>query len=106
MQEEQGTNTKNDDLDARPLRQSTSKLDPMPSTDAPLPESSADTLVEEKATQVNKDASKEKKQLGSTMLSQRTFPPAFNKFMLYENRLRFFIIASNISDSRHRIIKI
>jgi hypothetical protein len=34
------------------------------------------------------------------------FPPAFNKFILYENRLRFFIIASNASDSRHRIIKI
>jgi hypothetical protein len=32
--------------------------------------------------------------------------PAFNKFILYENRLRFFIIASNASDSRHRIIKI
>lgn len=31
---------------------------------------------------------------------------AFNKFILYENRLRFFIIASNTSDSRHRIIKI
>ncbi|KAG6855864.1 hypothetical protein H0H87_009899 [Tephrocybe sp. NHM501043] len=31
---------------------------------------------------------------------------AFNKFILYENRLRFFIIASNASDSRHRIIKI
>ncbi|KAF9526072.1 polyphosphoinositide phosphatase [Crepidotus variabilis] len=36
----------------------------------------------------------------------RTFPPAFNKFILYENRLRFYIIASNASDSRHRIIKI
>ena len=32
--------------------------------------------------------------------------PAFNRFILYENRLRFFIIASNASDSRHRIIKI
>lgn len=31
---------------------------------------------------------------------------AFNKFILYENRLRFFIVASNTSDSRHRIIKI
>ncbi|KAJ3503585.1 hypothetical protein NLJ89_g8366 [Agrocybe chaxingu] len=36
----------------------------------------------------------------------RTFSPAFNKFILYENRARFFIIASNASDSRHRIIKI
>lgn len=30
----------------------------------------------------------------------------FNKFILYENRLRFFIIASNAADSRHRILKI
>ena len=33
-------------------------------------------------------------------------PLAFNKFILYENRLRFFVVASNTSDSRHRIIKI
>ena len=34
--------------------------------------------------------------------------PAFNKFILYENvnRLRFFTIASNTTDSRHRIIKV
>ena len=31
---------------------------------------------------------------------------AFNKFILYENRLRFYIVASNASDSRHRIIKV
>ena len=31
---------------------------------------------------------------------------AFNKFILYENRLRFYIIASNAADSRHRIIKV
>ncbi|EGN94851.1 hypothetical protein SERLA73DRAFT_61835 [Serpula lacrymans var. lacrymans S7.3] len=31
---------------------------------------------------------------------------AFNKYILYENKLRFYIIASNASDSRHRIIKI
>ncbi|KAI0086625.1 SacI homology domain-containing protein [Irpex rosettiformis] len=31
---------------------------------------------------------------------------SFNKFILYENRLRFFIVASNTSDSRHKIIKI
>jgi hypothetical protein len=30
----------------------------------------------------------------------------FNKFILYENKLRFYIVASNASDSRHRIIKI
>jgi hypothetical protein len=32
--------------------------------------------------------------------------PAFNKFILYENRLRFYIIASNAADSRHRIMKV
>jgi hypothetical protein len=42
----------------------------------------------------------------SQLLKRRLFPPAFNKFILYENRLRFYIIASNASDSRHRIIKI
>jgi phosphatidylinositol 3,5-bisphosphate 5-phosphatase len=30
----------------------------------------------------------------------------FNKFILYDNRLRFYIIASNAADSRHRIIRI
>ncbi|TFK20447.1 polyphosphoinositide phosphatase [Coprinopsis marcescibilis] len=41
--------------------------------------------------------------------NRREPPPvstAFNKFILYENRVRFYIIASNTSDSRHRIIKI
>lgn len=31
---------------------------------------------------------------------------AFNKFMLYETRHRFYIVASSSSDSRHRITKI
>ncbi|KAJ8502831.1 hypothetical protein ONZ45_g11400 [Pleurotus djamor] len=31
---------------------------------------------------------------------------AFNKFILYETRLKFYLVASNASDSRHRIIKI
>lgn len=39
-------------------------------------------------------------------LSAQRMSPAFNKFILYENRLRFYIIASNAADSRHRIIKI
>ncbi|THH08331.1 hypothetical protein EW146_g9035 [Bondarzewia mesenterica] len=30
----------------------------------------------------------------------------YNKFILYENRLRFFIVASNTSDSYHRIVKV
>lgn len=30
----------------------------------------------------------------------------FNKFILYENRAKFFIVASNASESRHRILKI
>ncbi|KAJ7349074.1 polyphosphoinositide phosphatase [Mycena albidolilacea] len=40
------------------------------------------------------------------MSSQKKAAPAFNKFILYENRLRFFIIASNTTDSRHRILKV
>ncbi|PPQ73912.1 hypothetical protein CVT26_006660 [Gymnopilus dilepis] len=43
---------------------------------------------------------------GPARVNNRPFPPAFNKFILYENRLRFYIVASNASDSRHRIIKI
>jgi hypothetical protein len=31
---------------------------------------------------------------------------ACNKFILYENRSRFYVVASNASDSLHRIIKI
>jgi hypothetical protein len=33
-------------------------------------------------------------------------PTVFNKFILYENRAKFFIVASNASESRHRILKI
>ncbi|KIY44512.1 hypothetical protein FISHEDRAFT_51229 [Fistulina hepatica ATCC 64428] len=39
-------------------------------------------------------------------LSLQSKPPAYNKFLLYENRLKFFIIASDAADSRHRILKI
>ncbi|KAG8221522.1 hypothetical protein J3R82DRAFT_1740 [Butyriboletus roseoflavus] len=35
-----------------------------------------------------------------------TMPTVFNKFILYENKLRFYVVVSNASDSRHRIIKI
>ena len=31
---------------------------------------------------------------------------AFNKFIFYENRFRFYIVAFNTSDSRHKIIKV
>ncbi|THH05147.1 hypothetical protein EW145_g5006, partial [Phellinidium pouzarii] len=33
-------------------------------------------------------------------------PLALNKFILYESRTRFYVVASNTSDSRHRIMKI
>lgn len=41
-------------------------------------------------------------------LSHATPPAfmAFNKFILYETKHKFFIVASNTSDSRHKIIKI
>ncbi|RDB21467.1 Polyphosphoinositide phosphatase [Hypsizygus marmoreus] len=44
--------------------------------------------------------------LSSSNPDVRLISPAFNKFILYENRLRFYIIASNAADSRHRIIKV
>ncbi|KDR74148.1 hypothetical protein GALMADRAFT_71417 [Galerina marginata CBS 339.88] len=53
-----------------------------------------------------KTGSSEAKQSRIATAPPRSFPPAFNKFILYENRLRFYIIASNASDSRHRIIKV
>lgn len=33
-------------------------------------------------------------------------PLILNKFILYENRSRFYVVASNTSDSRHRMLKI
>jgi hypothetical protein len=33
-------------------------------------------------------------------------PLSLNKFVLYENRSRFYVVASNTSDSRHRMLKI
>ena len=33
-------------------------------------------------------------------------PLTLNKFILYENRSRFYVVASNTSDSRHRMLKI
>lgn len=39
-------------------------------------------------------------------LSSSNKASVFNKFILYENRLRFYLIASNAADSRHRITKI
>ncbi|EIW76771.1 hypothetical protein CONPUDRAFT_63271 [Coniophora puteana RWD-64-598 SS2] len=50
--------------------------------------------------------------LQSDRPSQRASPSTitkcstFNKFILYENRLRFYIVSSNASDSRHRITRI
>ena len=31
---------------------------------------------------------------------------SFNKFILYENKLRFYVVVSNTSESRHKIVKI
>lgn len=38
--------------------------------------------------------------------TSRKVPTIFNKYILYENRAKFFIVASNASESRHRILKI
>jgi hypothetical protein len=35
-----------------------------------------------------------------------SYPLALNKFVLYENKRRFYVVASNSSDSRHRMLKI
>ncbi|KAJ2913114.1 hypothetical protein MD484_g7305, partial [Candolleomyces efflorescens] len=45
-------------------------------------------------------------QASNPKLNPQQSHSVFNKFILYENRGRFYIIASNTSDSRHRIIKI
>ena len=41
-----------------------------------------------------------------TTTTTTTASLACNKFILYENRSRFYVVASNASDSLHRIIKI
>lgn len=49
------------------------------------------------------------KNLLPSSLNQKSIvhkPSTFNKFILYENRLRFYMVSSNASDSRHRITKI
>lgn len=33
-------------------------------------------------------------------------PLVLNKFIMYENKARFYVVASNTSDSRHKILKI
>ena len=45
-------------------------------------------------------------QASNPKLNPQQTHSVFNKFILYENRGRFYIIASNTSDSRHRIVKI
>lgn len=44
--------------------------------------------------------------LDSKILSPPRTPTVFSKFILYENRAKFFIVASNASESRHRILKL
>lgn len=45
------------------------------------------------------------KQPLSVAQSQKV-PLTLNKFILYENKTRFYVVASNTSDSRHKILKI
>jgi phosphatidylinositol 3,5-bisphosphate 5-phosphatase len=40
------------------------------------------------------------------LLRSQTTRHVYNKFMLYETKHRFYIVASNTSDSRHRITRI
>jgi hypothetical protein len=34
-----------------------------------------------------------------------TKQPLLNKFVLYESKTKFYVVASNINDSRHRMLK-
>lgn len=88
---------------------SSGTITPISQHSAALPSAAASTL--------DTASSKETQSLSTTLAGQpSTSKPAqprvddqslaFNKFILYENRLRFYVVASNTSDSRHRIIKI
>ena len=70
------------------------------------PEGSNETLVQQEPVNPSTKPELQPTRVQTVPTAPRYFPPAFNKFILYENRLRFFIIASNASDSRHRITKI
>jgi hypothetical protein len=87
-----------------PPEESTTPSTPASSVLLKTANTSQDTLppVANEITSPGKPRANSTHRSGST----RLFPPSFNKFILYENRLRFFIIASNASDSRHRIIKV
>jgi len=105
MQGLQSTVTKGDDTDAKLPGPGESDLHHSDITEISVsgqPESS----ITEGQSQPQKDGNIDRKQSNLHTNPPRTFSSAFNKFMLYENRLRFYIIASNASDSRHRIIKI
>ncbi|KXN84893.1 Polyphosphoinositide phosphatase [Leucoagaricus sp. SymC.cos] len=69
--------------------------------DGPL----SDSKISEKSEGSSSSHSK------TTLLDSKIFPSSrsqtvFNKFIFYENRAKFFIVASNASESRHRILKI
>ncbi|TBU59894.1 SacI homology domain-containing protein [Dichomitus squalens] len=86
---------------------------PVSQTSIPLPPSVAPSIPDA-ASHKSKDTQSLSNTIAAvpTSLSKGVQPRpddpslAFNKFILYENRLRFFIVASNTSDSRHRMIKI
>lgn len=69
-------------------------------------ESSSSSVLKDESAQPSRSSDSEHQETLLLSSKSRLLSPAFNKFILYENRLRFYIIASNASDSRHRIIKI
>lgn len=93
---------------------SSGTVTPVSQASIPLPSASATPLIPDATSLKSKDTHSLSTTIAAVSSSYakghhlRSDDPslAFNKFILYENRLRFYIVASNTSDSRHRIIKI
>lgn len=92
---------------------SSGTVTPISQHSAVLPSEGAVSTHEYPASLQSKDAQSLSATLAAPPTSSKAAPSrpddhslAFNKFILYENRLRFYVVASNTSDSRHRIIKI
>ncbi|KAI0651286.1 SacI homology domain-containing protein [Trametes meyenii] len=89
---------------------SSGTVTPISQHSTPLPSTAAS--IHDTVSSKSKDTQSISTTLAAQPSTSKTPQPrsddslAFNKFILYENRLRFYVVASNTSDSRHRIIKI
>ena len=83
-----------------------------PDSESPLTSSmTTETTTSSKPSTSTENSSPSRRPARPNVAAPPLAPPstkstAYNKFILYENRLRFYIVASNAADSRHRIIKI